>query len=162
VGTATGEMIFGTIGAANRLKCGVVGDTVNLAARIEGLTKHYRLGLLIGRKTYPSLDDPERYLIREIDLVTVAGREAPVRFYEVFDADREPLREQKRRTRDTFSDGLRLYPAGDEDNATGTFGLCRDLAPDDPLPMLLTERCGRFRDHSAAPAWDGIERIGLK
>jgi class 3 adenylate cyclase len=44
VGIATGEMIFGTIGAANRLKCGVVGDTVNLAARIEGLTKYYGLG----------------------------------------------------------------------------------------------------------------------
>ncbi|EGV20545.1 AAA family ATPase [Thiocapsa marina] len=162
VGIATGEMIFGTIGAANRLKCGVVGDTVNLAARIEGLTKHYGLGLLIGGNTYASLDDPERYLIREIDLVTVAGREAPVRLYEVFDADPEPLREQKLRTREALSDGLRLYRAGDDDQATRTFGRCRDLAPDDPLPLLLTERCGRNRACSAGPARDGIERIGLK
>ncbi|WP_296808111.1 AAA family ATPase [Thiocapsa sp.] len=162
VGIATGEMIFGTIGAANRLKCGVVGDTVNLAARIEGLTKHYGLGLLIGGNTYASLDDPERYLIREIDLVTVAGREAPVRLYEVFDADPEPLREQKLRARDALSDGLRLYRAGDDDQAARTFGLCRDLAPDDPLLGLLAERCGRNRVRSSAPAWDGIERIGLK
>jgi adenylate cyclase len=94
--------------------------------------------------------------------VTVVGREAPVRLYEVFDADPEPLREQKLRTRDALSDGLRLYRAGDDDQAARTFGLCRDLAPDDPLPGLLAERCGRFRDRSAAPAWDGIERIGLK
>uniref|UniRef100_UPI0035944E9B adenylate/guanylate cyclase domain-containing protein n=1 Tax=Thiocapsa sp. TaxID=2024551 RepID=UPI0035944E9B len=162
VGIATGEMIFGTIGAANRLTCGVVGDTVNLAARIEGLTKHYRLGLLIGGNTYASLDDPERYLIREINLVTVVGRETPVRLYGVFDADPEPLREQTLRTRDALSDGLRLYRAGDEDRAARAFSLCRDLAPDDPLPGLLAERCGRFCDRSAAPLLDGIERIGLK
>nr|AAK56849.1 putative adenylate cyclase CyaA [Thiocapsa roseopersicina] len=162
VGIATGEMIFGTIGAANRLKCGVVGDTVNLAARIEGLTKHYGLGLLIGGNTYASLDDPECYLIREIDLVTVAGREAPVRLYEVFDADPETLRDQKLRARDALSEGLRLYRAGDDDHAARTFRLCRDLAPDDPLPVLLAKRCGRIRDRVSAAAWDGIERIGLK
>jgi hypothetical protein len=97
-----------------------------------------------------------------IDLVTVAGREARMRLYEVFDADPEPLREQKLRTRDALSDWLRFYRTGDGDQAACTFGLCRDLAPDDPLPGLLAERCGRFRDRSAAPLFDGIERIGLK
>jgi hypothetical protein len=97
-----------------------------------------------------------------IDLVTVAGREARVRLYEVFDADPEPLREQKLRTRDALSDWPRLYRTGNDDQAACTFGLCRDLAPDNPPPGLLAERCGRCRDRSAGPLFDGIERIGLK
>ncbi|MEQ1909711.1 MAG: AAA family ATPase, partial [Vicinamibacterales bacterium] len=98
IGIATGELTFGTIGAANRLKCGVIGDTVNLASRLEGLTKHYGLDLLITEETHRALPDASHYQIREVDLITVAGRKTPVRLYEVFDADPEPLCVQKART----------------------------------------------------------------
>jgi class 3 adenylate cyclase len=162
VGIATGDMIFGTIGAANRLKCGVIGDTVNLAARIETLTKRYGLGLLIAGRTRKALADPARYLIREVDLVTVAGREAPVRLHEVFDADPPHLRDQKLATRESIARGLALYREGAWDAAQALFAGCETQAPDDPLPALLGERC-RWRLGSASSAeWNGIERIAEK
>ena len=151
VGIATGELIFGTIGAANRLKCGVVGDTVNLASRIEGLTKHYGLGLLIGQRTYLGLSDPARLLIREVDRVTVAGRETPVELYEVFDADAEQLREQKLRTRDLLAEGLAELRAGRSESALRAFESCIARAPDDPLPKRLTERARQEAAHRPSP-----------
>lgn len=162
IGIASGEMIFGTIGAANRMKCGVIGDTVNLAARIEGLTKHYNLGLLISQGTYRTLPDPDRYLIREVDLVTVVGREAPVRLFEVFDADPRAVRDQKLRVREDVARGLRLYRSGAIDQAAELFQQCRAVAPDDPLLLMLTERCRRHADLARDPEWTGIERIERK
>jgi class 3 adenylate cyclase len=160
VGIATGELIFGTIGAANRLKCGVVGDTVNLASRIEGLTKHYGLGLLIGQRTYLGLSDPTRLSIREVDRVAVAGRETPVQLYEVFDADAEPLREQKLRTRDLLAEGLASLRAGQAASALRAFESCIALAPDDPLPVRLAERARREAAHRPSP--DGVARMTEK
>ena len=162
VGIATGQMMFGTIGAANRLKCGVIGDPVNLASRVEGLTKTYNLGLLITQGTYRVLPDPDRYQIREVDLVTVVGRSAPVRLFEVFDADAPALREQKARTTDEVSQALRLYRSGGIDQALEILRQCRALAPDDPLIPILLQRCQRVSALTGDAGWDGVERFDSK
>ena len=162
VGIATGEMMFGTIGAANRLKCGVIGDPVNLASRVEGLTKTYNLGLLITQGTYRALPEPERFKIREVDLVTVVGRASPVRLMEVFDADSPDLRAQKERTADDVARGLRLYRSGAIDQAMEIFQQCNALAPDDTLIPILLQRCQRASALAADPEWDGVERHGRK
>ena len=162
VGIATGEMMFGTIGAANRLKCGVIGDPVNLASRVEGLTKTYNLGLLITQGTYRALPEPEKFQIREVDLVTVVGRAAPVRLMEVFDADAPDLRAQKARTADDVARGLRLYRSGAMDQAMEIFQQCRAMAPDDTLIPILLQRCQRASALAADPEWDGVERHGRK
>jgi class 3 adenylate cyclase len=162
IGIATGELTFGTIGAANRLKCGVIGDTVNLAARIEGLTKHYGLDLLITEETHRTLPDPGRYQIREVDLVTVVGRKTPVKLYEVFDTDPESLRVQKARTATDIAEGLALYRSGDIPRALEVFQGCCAVSPDDPLARTLMLRCQRERERVHGPEWSGIERITQK
>jgi class 3 adenylate cyclase len=162
IGIAAGELTFGTIGTANRLKCGVIGDAVNLASRVEGLTKHYGLGLLITQEAYRALPDPSRYQVREVDLVTVAGRNTPVGLYEVFDADPESLRVQKARTAADVAAGLALYRSGDIPGAMEVFQRCCVLAPDDPHARALVQRCRRERDVEHGPDWRGIERITMK
>ena len=162
IGIASGEIMFGTIGAANRIKCGVIGSTVNLASRIEGLTKRYGLGLLISQGAFRTLPDPNRFLIRDVDLVTVVGRQAPVRLMEVFDADPRPLREQKARTQKDVYWGLRLYRNGAVDQALEIFEQCRVIAPDDPLIPILLERARRAAERGSDPEWDGIEHIDQK
>lgn len=157
VGIATGRIMFGTIGAANRLKCGVIGDAVNLAARIEGLTKTYNLGLLITQGTYRALPDPDKFQIREVDLVTVVGRTAPVRLFEVFDADPPSLRAQKAATANDVARALRLYRTGALDQAREILNQCMSLAPDDPLIRSLAERCSRPAVTSSLDDWDGVE-----
>ena len=162
VGIATGQMMFGTIGAANRLKCGVIGDPVNLASRIEGLTKTYNLGLLITQGTYRALPDPDRFQIREVDLVTVVGRTAPVRLMEVFDADASNLRAQKAATADDVARALRLYRSGSVAQAGDILHQCRAFAPDDPLIPMLLQRCQQASALAADAGWDGIQHHSNK
>ncbi len=162
IGIATGRLMFGTIGAANRLKCGVIGDPVNLASRVEGLTKTYNLGLLITQGTFRALPEPEKFQIREVDLVTVVGRNAPVRLLEVFDADAPALREQKARTAQDVANALRLYRSGAVDQALEILRQCRTMAPDDPLIPMLIQRCQQVSALTADAGWDGIARHDAK
>jgi len=154
IGVATGEIMFGTIGAANRMKCGVIGSAVNLASRVEGLTKRYGLSLLITQGTYLALSDPSRFDIREIDIVRVVGRTAPVRLFEVFDGDPKALRQQKRRTADDVARAQRLYMAGALDQAQELFEQCARLAPDDPLMPVMLDRCRQHGGRDRAAGWD--------
>lgn len=159
IGIASGELIFGTIGAANRLKCGVIGDTVNLASRIEGLTKRFDAKILITENTLNTLENPQSYQIREIDFVTVAGREQPINLFEVLDADIESLREQKVLTTPYMKKGLECYRAGSINEALRLFEQCVQLAPDDPVSSLLLDRCQNADYGKSGGTWDGITRL---
>ena len=162
IGVATGELIFGTIGAANRLKCGVMGDTVNLAARIEGLTRHYGLGFLITDATHDALPDKTRFAMREVDLVEVVGRQTPVRIHEVFDADPEGLRLQKAQGAADLAEGLALYRAQDLLAARVAFKRAAATAPDDPVARLQLRRCDEAMSWVSQGAWTGIARMREK
>jgi class 3 adenylate cyclase len=83
IGLNSGSLMIGTIGERNRMDGTVISDTVNLASRIESLTKDYGVGLLISQFTYEELADPAAYDIRPIDKVTIRGRTQPVTIFEV-------------------------------------------------------------------------------
>ena len=76
--------MMGTIGEQHRMDGTVISDAVNLASRVESLTKTYRIGLLISQHTYDRLADPKAYDIRPIDVVVVKGKSKPVTLFEVF------------------------------------------------------------------------------
>jgi class 3 adenylate cyclase len=82
VGINTGTLMMGTIGEKHRMDGTVISDAVNLASRIEGLTKTYRIGLLISQYTVENLADPKAYDIRPVDDVVVKGKTRPVTIFE--------------------------------------------------------------------------------
>jgi class 3 adenylate cyclase len=84
IGVNSGSLMLGTIGEKHRMDGTVISDAVNLASRIEDLTKVYRAGLLMSQYTYEQLAEPEAYRIRPIDVVRVKGKTQPVAIYEVF------------------------------------------------------------------------------
>ena len=87
----------------------VISDAVNLASRIESLTKDYGVSLLITHQTFSRLLHPTAYAIRKIDEVKVKGKSEFVTVYEVFDADAPKVRESKIATATVFEEALALY-----------------------------------------------------
>jgi class 3 adenylate cyclase len=141
IGINSGSLMLGTIGEKHRMDGTVISDAVNLASRMEGLTKVYRTGLLISQYTYEHLADPKAYDIRPIDVVVVKGKSQPVVVFEVFDHDRPAARAVKRLTRDLLLSGVEALSRHNAASARGYFEQCVALAPDDPVAANLLKSC---------------------
>ena len=96
IGLHRAELMLGIIGSEDRLQGAVVGDAVNLAARIEGLNKMYGSYISLSDETLLAMKEPDRYRHRFIDKVRVKGREDAVTIYEVFEGDPEGDRRTER------------------------------------------------------------------
>jgi predicted ATPase/class 3 adenylate cyclase len=156
VGVSTGSLTLGTIGGPSRIKCGVVGDPVNLAARIESLTRRFGSFLLISHETRDRLKAPEAFELRRLDRVRVKGKRAPIDLYEVLDAEPALRRDAKRQTRARFDEALSAYVDGRFDEAERLFRACVVSAPEDVAAELLALRSREYRLRPPE-AWDGVD-----
>lgn len=146
VGINTGKLMLGTIGGINRMDGTVIADAVNLAARVEGLTKTYSTPLIITANTYQKLTNPARYQIRVIDSVTVKGKSKEVVIYEVFDVECEQRQRLKQATLTTFEQGFVLYHAHRYEEARTCFLEVLDKHPSDEIAEIYVKRCQQQLD----------------
>ncbi len=133
IGINTGELILGMVGGKNRMDGTVISDAVNLAARVEALTKHYQVPMLITEHTYGRLQSPESFYLRTIGQVTPHGKTKEVTIVEVFDTDPTPLRQAKLDTRATLEKGVKLQAENRWEEAIACFGECVQHAPEDTV-----------------------------
>lgn len=146
VGVNTGKMILGTIGFETRMDNTVIGDTVNLASRLEGLTKKYAIKITISSFTLNSLDHPDKFLLREIDTVQVKGKQEAVTVYEVFDADEAPDRDAKQENLDRYNEGIALFRRRQWGHAQKIFKELMQKLPSDIVVKIYEQRSRRFME----------------
>jgi len=162
VGINTGALMLGTIGGPNRIKCGVIGDPVNLAARIEGLTKQLGVPLLIGDETVSGLTRPGAFLLRPVGRVVLVGRSEPVVVHEVFDADPHSLRDAKAANLDRYTRACAAFYAREWREARAGFEAVLAACPEDSAARGYLRRCDALLADPPGTDWTGVLQMERK
>ena len=158
IGVNHGDAIVGNLGCEEKMEVSVIGDAVNLASRLEGVTKTYHIDLCIGELVEPLVR--EKFILRSLDLLVVKGKTRPVAVFNVLDARGE-------RTLDPpwlapHEEAMRLYRTGDFAAATRLWQEVLAQVPSDGIAAVFIERCASLQALPADPQWAGVYEMKSK
>ncbi|MEG3859018.1 ATP-binding protein [Microcoleus sp. herbarium12] len=157
VGLHAGNLMLGTIGERKRMESTVIADAVNLASRLEGLTKVYGAGILVSGTIIDRLDAPETYKYRFVDRVKVKGKTNIVSVFEIYDTETDKSIALKQQTAEIFQEGLNFYYQQKFVAAQKIFQNILQINPDDRVAMLYFKRARKYRMYGVPDGWSGVE-----
>jgi class 3 adenylate cyclase len=162
IGINTGSVMLGVIGETERIQGTVISDTVNVAARLEGMTKLYDIAIAVCQGTVRSIRDNNQYHYRFIDQVRAVGRKQTMGVFEVYDGDALEVVALKDQTKPDFEKGLDAYFARKFGLAENQFERVITQNPSDKVAQIQFERAKRYAVKGVADDWDGVEDLLTK
>lgn len=159
IGLCTGPAVVGNMGSRNRMDYTMMGDTVNTAARLEGVNKIYGIYTLVCEHTFQKASN--RVVGREIDAINVVGKKEPVVVYQLLGLP-EDLHENLLKTMQFYAEGLRQYRQLKWDAAISAFESALKITPDDGPSLAMVARCMEYRASPPEAGWNGAYTMKTK
>lgn len=162
IGLNTGAMSVGNMGSDERFQYTVMGDSVNLGSRLEGMTKNYGVRCMISEYTVANFKRPETHIIRDLDDIQVKGKVEPVKVFELIRPDYLKDSAKLEKLLKHFEAGRIHYRAQDWENAEKEFGECMLIHPDDGPTNTYLKRISEMKKRPKIENWDGVTRFTTK
>jgi len=157
MGINSGPMVVGNMGSKERMDYTMMGDSVNLAARLEGANKYYGSFVMLSEFTYELVK--HRFFCREVDMVRVQGKDVPIRLYEVVE-EMDKITEGQRRFVMLFSLAMATFRLMEFEKAAELFESCDKMAPGgDAASKLYYKRCAQLIEAPPPDDWDRVYDI---